>query len=113
MEKLAERRRQERFQIVQEVFDQKTGESLGHTADLNAYGMMLISKNKFTVTDSRRISFNIPLKKNKDMKTCLTAECRWCEQMKGTELYNSGFRFIYPTRFDAEYIETLFYGLTN
>ena len=113
MEQPAERRHRERLQIVQEVFDQRTGESLGHTANLNAYGMMLISINEFPLEETVRISLNIPTGKNKKIKTSLTAECRWSERMKGTELFNSGFKFIYPGRFDIEYIETLFYELSK
>ena len=113
MEDPAERRHRERLQIVQEVFNQKTGISLGHTADLNAYGMMLISKTSFPVGETLRVSLDIPTGKKGSIRTSLSAECRWSDPFKGTELHNSGFRFIYPTRFDIEYIETLFYGIST
>lgn len=113
MEQVAERRFLERLQITQEVFDQKTKKSLGFTADLNAYGMMLISKESFPVGESLRISLDIPTGKKGKIRTSLTAECRWSDPFKGSELHNSGFRFIYPTRFDIEYIETLFYGIST
>lgn len=110
-EKSVERRHVRRLSIHEEVFDQKTGKSLGHTADLNAYGMMLVSKEKFEIGEETRISIDIPNGKNKKIRTSLTAQCRWSEQLINSPLYHSGFRFVYATKFDVEYIETLFFGL--
>lgn len=113
MEQIAERRNRPRLTIVEEVFDQDLGNSLGHTADLNAYGMMLIGKSAFTVGENTRISLEIPNGLNTKLRTSLTAQCRWCEPHLHTPFYNSGFRFIYNTEIDIEYMETLFFSLTN
>ena len=113
MEQVAERRHEPRLSIVEEVFDQKTGKTLGHTADLNAHGMMLVGKTEFTVGDEIRISIDIPNGKNGKIRTSLLAQCRWCGAHLDTPFHNSGFRFIYPSKFDVEYIETLFFGLSN
>ena len=113
MEQLAERRNGPRLSIVEEVFDQKTGGSLGHTADLNAYGMMLVGKMKFDLGKKIRISLDVPNGKNKKIRTSLTAQCRWSEPHLNTQFYNSGFRFVYVTQFDIEYIQTLFFGLSE
>ena len=112
-EKQAERRHIRRVSIHEEVYDQKTGKSLGHTADLNAYGMMLVSVNKFNIGEETRISIDIPNGKNNKIKASLTAQCRWSEKHLNTRFYNSGFRFIYSTDFDVEYIETLFFALVK
>jgi len=109
--KQPERRNDKRLSIHEEVFDQKTGKSLGHTADLNAYGMMLVGVEKFDIGTQTRVSIDIPNGKNNKIRTSLTAECRWSEQHLSTPFFNSGFRFIYATEFDVEYIETLFFGL--
>ena len=111
MEQLAERRHKERLAINEEVFDQKSGKSIGYTADLNAHGMMLVGKNEFPVGEEVRISLDIPNGKDKKIRTSLKAQCRWCEPHLDTSFYNSGFRFVYTTRFDVEYIQTLFFGL--
>lgn len=113
MEQLAERRIVRRLLINAEVFDQKTGETIGHTADLNAYGMMLISARQFNVGEEIRISLDIPNGNDNKTRTSLTAQCRWSEPHMNTPFYNSGFRFIYTTKFDIEYIETLFFGLSE
>ncbi len=113
MEQLAERRNKTRLAIVEEVFEQNSGRSLGHTADLNAYGMMLIGKSDFPIGEKIRISLEIPNGLNSKIRTSLTAQCRWCEPHLDTPFYNSGFRFIYSTDFDIEYIETLFFTLSN
>jgi len=113
MEQLAERRNGPRLSINEEVFDQKTGESLGYTADLNAYGMMLVGKNKFELGEEIRISLEIPTAKNKKIRTSLTAQCRWSDVHLDTPFHNSGFRFVYVTQFDIEYIQTLFFGLSE
>lgn len=110
-EKQAERRKIIRFSINEEVYDQKTGKSLGYTADLNAYGMMLVSTDQCKTGEETRISINIPDGKNKKIKTFLTAQCRWSERHLNTAFFNSGFRFIYSSNFDIEFIETLFFGL--
>jgi hypothetical protein len=111
MEQLAERRNGRRLSIIEEVFDQKTGKSLGHTADLNAYGMMLVGGTKFDIGSETRISLDIPNGNSEKIRTSLTAQCRWSELHMNTPFYNSGFRFVYATKFDVEYIETFFYGL--
>ena len=113
MEQLADRRNRPRLAIVEEVFEHNSGQSLGHTADLNAYGMMLIGKSDFPVGEETRISLEIPNGLNSKIRTSLTAQCRWSEPHLNTPLYNSGFRFIYITEFDIEYIETLFFTLSN
>lgn len=109
-EKQAERRNVKRLTIHEEVYDQKTNKSLGYTADLNAYGMMLVSVDKFNIGEEIRISIDIPNGKKEKFRTSLTAQCRWSEPHLDTPLYNSGFHFVYITKFDIEYIETLFFG---
>lgn len=113
MEQLAERRNGRRIAINEEVFDQKSGKSIGHTADLNAHGMMLVGTKKFHIGEETRISLDIPNGKDKKTRTSLVAKCRWSELHLDTPFYNSGFRFIYATKFDVEYIETFFFGLTE
>lgn len=113
MEQIAERRHEPRLAIIEEVFDQKSGKTLGHTADLNAHGMMLVGETAFSIGEEVRISIDIPNGKNDKTRTSLMAQCRWCGQHMDTPFHNTGFRFIYPTKFDVEYIETLFFGLTE
>ncbi len=113
MEQLAERRNGPRLAINEEVFDQKTGKSIGYTADLNAHGMMLVGKKLFNAGEEIRISLDVPNGKDKKTRTSLAVQCRWSEPHMETPFYNSGFRFVYATKFDAEYIETLFFGLTK
>ena len=107
MEQTAERRREPRLAINAEVFAQTSGDSLGHTADMNAQGMMLVGKHEFSIGEEIRISIDVPNGKSEQFRTSLTAQCRWCEQHPGTSFKNSGFKFIYPSPFDSEYIETL------
>lgn len=113
MEQLAERRNGRRLTIIEEVFDQKSGKSIGHTADLNAYGMMLVGATQFKAGEEIRISLDIPNGNHKKTRTSLTAQCRWSDKHMETPFYNSGFRFVYATQYDVEYIQTFFYGLTK
>ncbi len=113
MEQLAERRHGARLTIVEEVFDQKTGKSIGHTADLNAHGMMLIGTTLYKPGEEIRISLDIPNGNHKKTRTSLAAQCRWSEPHMETPFYNTGFRFIYATEYDVEYIQTFFYSLTE
>ena len=112
-EKQTERRNGKRLSIHEEVFDQKSGKSIGHTADLNAYGMMLVSTDKFEIGKETRVSIEIPNGNQNKTRTSLTAQCRWSEPHLNTPFFNCGFRFVYATKFDVEYIETLFFGLTK
>jgi len=73
--------------------------------------MMLVGEKQFNVSEEIRISLDVPNGKDKKTRTSLSAQCRWSEHHLDTPFYNSGFRFIYATRFDVEYIETLFFGL--
>jgi PilZ domain-containing protein len=113
MEQLAERRNGPRLSINEEVFNHKTDKSIGHTADLNAHGMMLVGREKFTIDEEIRVSIEVPNGRDKKTKTTLLAQCRWSEPHMDTPFFNTGFRFIYATKFDVEYIETLFFGLIN
>lgn len=113
MEQLAERRNVRRLSINEEVFDQKTGKSIGHTADINAYGMMLVGETQFEIGKEIRISLEIPNGNDKKTRTSLSAQCRWSEPFATTKFFNSGFRFVYTTKYDIEYIETLFFGLSR
>ncbi len=113
MEQLADRRNGRRLPINEEVFDQKTGVSIGHTADLNAYGMMLVGTTQFETGKEVRVSIDIANGNSKKTRTSLTAQCRWSEPHLDTPFFNSGFRFVYSTKFDVEYIETLFFGLSK
>jgi len=108
-----ERRNGPRLAINEEVFDQKTGESIGHTADLNAHGMMLVGATKFVIGEKTRITLEIPNGNHNKTKTSLSAQCRWSEPHLDTPFYNTGFRFVYATKYDIEYIETFFFGLTE
>ena len=110
MQQLADRRYGQRFSLNEEVFDQKSGKSIGHTADLNAHGMMLVGKTVFNVGEETLICLDVPNGKNKKIRTSLSAQCRWCEPHLDTPFYNSGFLFIYATQYDVEYIETFFMG---
>lgn len=113
MEQQVERRNGPRLAINEEVFDQKTGKSIGYTADLNAHGMMLVGRKKFNIGEETRISLDIPNGNHKKTRTSLMAQCRWSETHLDTPFYNSGFRFVYATQFDVEYIETFFLGLSE
>ena len=112
-EQQTERRNVRRLPINEEVYEQKTGKSIGHTADINAYGMMLVSVDKFNIGEETRISIDIPNGRENKIRTSLTAQCRWSEPHLNTPFFNSGFRFVYTTNFDVEYIETLFFGLSK
>lgn len=113
MEQASERRREVRHAIIEEVFDQKAGKSIGHTADLNAKGMMIVGNKPFSIGDEIWISIDIPNGNDKKTRTSLNAQCRWCEPHPGTPFYNTGFRFKYTTKFDIQFIQTLFMGLSE
>ena len=114
MEQLAERRNKTRLAIVEEVFEQNSGRSLGHTADLNAYGMMLIGKSDFPIGEKIRISLEIPNRIKQQDKNLANRTMQVVRTSLETHPFITlGFRFIYSTDFDIEYIETLFFTLSN
>ena len=74
-----DRRNGKRLAINEEVFDQKSGKSIGHTADLNANEMMLVGSKEFIPGEKTRISLDIPNANHKKTRTSLLAQCRWSE----------------------------------
>ena len=86
----------------------KSGKSIGHTADLNAHGMMLVGKIAFNAGEETRTCLDIHNGKNRKIRTSLLAQCRWCVPHIATPFFNSGFLFIYATQYNVEYIETIF-----
>lgn len=61
---------------IKHLFDQAKGKSIGHTADINAYGMMLVGATKFNPGEETRISLDVPNGKHKKTRISLAAQCR-------------------------------------
>lgn len=90
-----ERRQHQRVNVHDlKVISTYIGENVGNLVDLSQGGMQIKGTLKFDQYASYK--FHIPLEKEslgKDFVE-LDAECIWCKQEEGQEVYSGGFIFL-------------------
>lgn len=95
-----------------EVFDDETGELLGHLVDLTDTGVKLISKN--TVPEGKKYTMRIALPEEyfKDDKFLrFPATSRWSRSAVNPDFYDSGFQLGTLDRKTADLIIKLIHTL--
>ena len=110
LQKVAERRNQDRLDLSLKVFEQETGEVLGFTENIHCEGMMLMSVRPFTSGKVINVIIEIP-GQGVNKKLALTVKCCWCATDKKSLIYNVGFHFLHASPEMKTFYETLFDGL--
>lgn len=94
-----ESRRHERRRLIYypRVFDQKTGDLLGHLQDITEGGMKLLTRKP--VAENREFTVGIELKGRSDAveRIVLSARSRWCRRASHPIFFDCGFRFEEPS----------------
>ena len=109
---MQERRNDKRLSINEEVFEAQSGRSLGFTLNVNAYGMLLVSKQPYDDGDTVRIRINMPIEDDERVTMSMLAECRWSSPLPDSKLHQNGFQFSHPNLANIEYTRTLFNAIS-
>ena len=93
----SERRILERYTIPLKVFDQETGALLGCTENINAGGLMLVSKTQIPTMTEFQILIEIPGSEAAD-RISMTAFTAWKSFSDSKPVYYcTGFHFVDPS----------------
>ncbi len=108
MHHLQDRRHQPRYNITEAVINVEDNKNIGYTSNINAFGMMLVSKTRYPVETDLRVKILIPISHNERAPVTLQAECCWETEIKGASLFHSGFRFNYTNQTEVQFTKILF-----
>ena len=87
-------RRNKRWFLVMylRVFDEDTGELLGHIVDINREGLRLVSDQPIPLNQTYRLSVDVPKEGAARQRIRLEAESLWSDRDVNPDFYDTGFR---------------------
>lgn len=90
----ANKRRLKRWYLVMylRVFDEETGELLGHIVDINKEGIRLVSDKHIPTHRTFRLWVDVPKEGAARQRIHLEAESLWSGQDVNPDFYDTGFR---------------------
>ena len=109
---IAERRHQDRLNLVLKVFERDTGDLLGATENIHCGGMMLMSVRPFNIGEDIDVTVELPTE-DETKKLAFTAKSCWCSLDEENSLHSVGFCFVYLNPEMKRFYETLFDGLAQ
>jgi len=75
-----------------EVYDDATGELLGHLVDLTTKGLKLVSKNPFPDGKTYTMRMTLPEDYFEEKILRFEATSRWCTNAVNPDFYDTGFQ---------------------
>lgn len=89
----AERRHRQRWYLIfyLRVFDQDTGQLLGHVVDISTLGLMLISDKPLTAGQRYRLGLDLPKDDGPNERIIIEAHSLWCRRDVNPSFYDTGF----------------------
>lgn len=96
---------------VVKAFDAKQGEYIGRIVDITADGMMLVTKQRYTVGRTFQIRVMLPVMVQQ--KTDITVQSRiiWCEADSSPGFFKTGFQFVNLAGEDGFLLEDVMHKL--
>ncbi len=90
----ANQRRLKRWYLVMylRVFDEDTGDLLGHIVDINKEGLRLVSDKHIPTHETFRLWVDVPKEGAPRQRIHLEAESLWSGQDVNPDFYDTGFR---------------------
>jgi PilZ domain len=90
----ADKRRLKRWYLVMylRVFDEDTGELLGHIVDINKEGLRLVSDKLIPPSRTFRLWVDVPKENAPRQRIHLEAESLWSGRDVNPDFYDTGFR---------------------
>jgi len=108
---IMERRKLQRRQLIYylRVFDQDTGELLGHLVDITTEGVMLISEAPLRTNQVFHLKMRLPEQMSGSKEIAFDAVSKWSKKDINPDFYDTGFQFVDIRAEDKEFIEDLIY----
>lgn len=90
----ANKRQLKRWYLVMylRVFDEDTGELLGHIVDINKEGIRLVSDKRISANQTFRLWVDVPKEGAPRQKIHLVAESLWSAPDVNPDFFDTGFR---------------------
>ena len=90
----AEKRKFKRWYLIMylRVYDQNTGELLGHIVDINKEGMRLVSDNPIPSNQPFQLWVDVPKESASRQRIELEAESLWSAPDVNPDFFDTGFR---------------------
>ncbi len=102
------RQREQRHAIQEEVFDADSGNKIGYTLNISAYGMLMIGRQAYAEGEMLRVRVTMSLEQNERVSMNMLAECRWSSHIANSPWHQTGFHFSQPGPAYVAYTNTLF-----
>lgn len=90
-----------------EVFDKKTGTSVGHLVDLTIEGLRIISRTEMRPRTRYQFRIDLPKEVRGVNRIFADAECVWSHKDIDPQFYIAGFKILSITPPFTEIVETL------
>jgi hypothetical protein len=97
------------------IFDEKTGNMLGHVMDLTPKGLMVLSEKQIEVEKDWRLVMELPPDMAKKPQLAFRGRSLWCRRDINPEFYDTGFQLENISSEDVAIIERMVedYGLRD
>jgi hypothetical protein len=89
------------------VFDQITGQLMGHLVDITPEGIMLVSEKKIEINKSFNLRMELPAEILMQEEILFEATSLWCKKDINPDFYATGFRTILAEIGDLNLVERL------
>jgi hypothetical protein len=109
---MEERRKTARIRLTFEVivYDIKTGERVGHLADISTEGIMLVGGRAMKINNVYEFRITLPVSIYGKTEISFNAVCLWSGKVEKSTKYQAGFQIQNPTK---ELKEMLKYWMQN
>jgi len=106
---MQDRRKFKRRQVTYylKVYDQTSGELIGHLVDISPGGVMLLGMDPCPVGNNFEMKIILPAEILGKTELFLNAECKWSARDINPDYYDSGFQLADISEDDAKVIEWL------
>lgn len=106
---MEDRRKLKRRHIIYylRIFDQKTGQLIGHLVDITAEGIMVISENPLETDKDYALRITLPSEITGKKELNFNAHAIWCKKDINPDFYDTGYQLIDVEPEDVRAIEWL------
>ena len=93
---MAHHRKEPRHHLIfyLKVFDQDTGQQLGHMGDITTEGLMVMSSEPLEVEREYNLEIRVESKLTRNPSLKFRAEARWCRPDYNPDYYATGFHLM-------------------
>ena len=104
-----DKRKQKRWHLIYylKVYDNKTGEMIGHMADLSPKGLMIVTEGDIELDQEFSLKMELPDTFQHKREITFDAMSLWSKKDINPDFNAIGFRFLKITKSDMEIVKEL------